>query len=32
MEESKQLKCNMGFDTVGVLSSNGSMMMVNPFV
>lgn len=32
MEESKQLKCIMGFDTVGVLSSKGSTMMVNPLV
>lgn len=32
IEESKQLKCNMGFATVGVLSSNGSIIIVKPFV
>lgn len=32
MDESKQLKCNTGFKTVGVLSSNGSTIIVNPFV
>jgi len=32
IDESKQLKCKIGFDTVGVLSSNGSIMMVKPFV
>lgn len=32
MEESRQLKCNIGLATVGVLSSNGSTITVNPFV
>lgn len=32
MDESKQLKCSTGFKTVGVLSSNGSTIIVNPFV
>lgn len=32
IEESKQLKCKIGFKTVGVLSSNGSTMIVNPSV
>lgn len=32
IDESKQLKCIMGFDTVGVLSSKGSTMIVNPLV
>jgi len=32
MDESKQLKCIIGFDTVGVLSSKGSIIMVNPLV
>lgn len=32
MDESKQLKFNIGFATVGVLSSNGSIITVNPFV
>lgn len=32
IEESRQLKCKIGFKTVGVLSSNGSTMIVNPSV
>lgn len=32
IEESRQLKCNIGLATVGVLSSNGSTMIVKPFV
>lgn len=32
IEESKQLKCKIGFKTVGVLSSNGSTIIVNPCV
>lgn len=32
MEESRQLKCKTGFKTVGVLSSNGSTMIVKPCV
>lgn len=32
IDESKQLKCKIGFATVGVLSSNGSTITVNPFV
>lgn len=32
IEESRQLKCRTGFKTVGVLSSNGSTMIVNPCV
>lgn len=32
IDESRQLKCSTGLATVGVLSSNGSMMTVNPFV
>jgi hypothetical protein len=32
IDESKQLKCKMGLDTVGVLSSKGSTIMVNPLV
>lgn len=32
MDESKQLKCIIGLETVGVLSSKGSIMIVKPFV
>merc|ERR550532_3029278 len=32
MEESRQRKCMTGFITLGVLSSEGSIMRVNPFV
>lgn len=32
MEESRQLKCKIGFNTVGVLSSNGSTIIVKPCV
>lgn len=32
IEESKQLKCKIGFNTVGVLSSNGSTIIVKPCV
>lgn len=32
IEASKQQKYRMGFDTVGVLSLNGSTMMTNPLV
>lgn len=32
IDESRQLKFSTGFDTVGVLSSNGSTMTVKPFV
>lgn len=32
IDESKQLKCKIGFITVGVFSSNGSTITVNPFV
>jgi hypothetical protein len=32
MEESRQAKWRIGFDTVGDFSSNGSMMTVKPFV
>lgn len=32
IEESRQLKCNTGFKTVGVLSSNGSTIIVKPCV
>lgn len=30
IDESKQLKFRIGFETVGVLSSNGSTITVNP--
>lgn len=32
IDESRQLKFNIGFDTVGVLSSKGSTITVKPFV
>lgn len=32
IEQSKQLKFNIGLATVGVLSSNGSIITVKPFV
>lgn len=32
IDESRQLKCSTGFATVGVFSSNGSMITVKPFV
>lgn len=32
IDESKQLKCKIGLITVGVFSSNGSTITVNPFV
>ena len=32
IDESRQLKYKIGFETVGVLSSNGSIIIVNPCV
>lgn len=32
IDESRQLKCRIGLATVGVLSSNGSMITVKPLV
>lgn len=32
IDESRQLKCKIGLATVGVLSSNGSTIIVKPFV